>query len=60
MSKYISTKTYEIINDIDFFEVDDDIAEIVSILNKKDILLMHVVQVIIMEFVISLKQIYLY
>lgn len=35
MSKYISTKTYEIINDIDFFEVDDDIAEIVSILNKK-------------------------
>lgn len=35
MSKYISTKTYEIINDIDFFEVDDDIAETVSILNQK-------------------------
>jgi len=35
MSKYINNKTYEIIDNVDFFEVDDDIAEVISILNKK-------------------------
>ena len=33
--KYINTKTYEIIEDLDFFDVDEKIAETISILNKK-------------------------
>lgn len=35
MSKYINKNTFEIINNPDFFEVDDEIAETVIILNKK-------------------------
>ncbi|MBO5183152.1 MAG: hypothetical protein J6B64_02015 [Bacilli bacterium] len=35
MTKYIDSKTYEIIENPDFFEVDDEIAEAIVILNKK-------------------------
>lgn len=34
-NKYISTINYEIIDKPDFFEVDEKIAETISILNKK-------------------------
>ena len=35
MRKYIDSKTFDIIENPDFFEVDWDIAEAISILNKK-------------------------
>ncbi len=34
MTKYIDSKTYEIIENPDFFEVDDEIADVIVILNK--------------------------
>ena len=34
-NKYISTDNYEIIENPNFFEVDEEIAETISILNKK-------------------------
>lgn len=33
--KYIDKKTFEIIDDSNYFEVDDNIANTISVLNKK-------------------------
>lgn len=35
MTKYIDSKTFEIIDNLNFFDVDDEIAEAIVILNKK-------------------------